>query len=130
MVLENKDDDTKDDDTPKENKWDVFGSSCLFGIVIAIITWLIASNIVFFTRLPNLLTVLRFFLLFNALWVAHKPIGTIADFNAVNPSIYCPPPDPVPLSAALPAPSCPRCLSAQPAPFTATLSAVAALIWG
>lgn len=49
----NKDDDTKDDDTPKENKWDVFGSSCLFGIVIAIITWLIASNIVFFTRLPK-----------------------------------------------------------------------------
>jgi hypothetical protein len=41
------------DDTPKENDWKTFGFSCLFGLIIAIITWLISSNIVFFTRLPK-----------------------------------------------------------------------------
>ena len=38
---------------PKENNWKTFGYSCIFSLFIAALTWLIASNIVFFTRLPT-----------------------------------------------------------------------------
>ena len=37
----------------KESNWTTFGYSCLFGVFMAIITWLIASNIVFFTRIGD-----------------------------------------------------------------------------
>ena len=37
----------------KESNWTTFGYSCLFGVFMAIITWLIASNIVFFTRISD-----------------------------------------------------------------------------
>ena len=49
----NKEDNTTQDNTKKENNWSTFGYSCIFAIVLAIITWLMASNIVYFVRLPQ-----------------------------------------------------------------------------
>lgn len=46
-------DETNQDNTKKENDWSTFGYSCIFGIVLAIITWLMASNIAYFVRLPK-----------------------------------------------------------------------------
>jgi hypothetical protein len=49
----NEDNNDDNDDTKKESNWKTFGWSCLSGVFLAIITWLIASNIVFFVRLPQ-----------------------------------------------------------------------------
>lgn len=49
----NNEDNTDQDNTKKENNWSTFGYSCIFAIVLAIITWLMASNIVYFVRLPQ-----------------------------------------------------------------------------
>ena len=50
---QNNDEDDNVDSEKKESNWSTFGYSCLFGVFMAIITWLIASNIVFFTRLGD-----------------------------------------------------------------------------
>lgn len=49
----NNEDNAEQDNTKKENNWSTFGYSCIFAIVLAIITWLMASNIVYFVRLPQ-----------------------------------------------------------------------------
>ena len=50
---QNNDEDDNVASEKKESNWSTFGYSCLFGVFMAIITWLIASNIVFFTRLGD-----------------------------------------------------------------------------
>ena len=50
---QNNDEDDNVASEKKESNWTTFGYSCLFGVFMAIITWLIASNIVFFTRIGD-----------------------------------------------------------------------------
>ena len=51
MSDNNKED--NNNDSEKTNDWKTFGFSCLYGAFLALISWIIGSNFIFFATMPD-----------------------------------------------------------------------------